>query len=228
MKKRKKIIILAVSLFFIFGTPYPKTTYYLRSNSSEKSYGSSVSPEHDPEYGDSIEKSPTAFLRPFSLSFDTDTRPRSPSYSLFPGFKYNARLGFLLDERHEQFHLYSIDFEYSDKNIHYEIDREYVIDYDGKSTTLFFADGLEWVYGSTGGLKWVDGSLDSFLPVIDIRPFSRGTKKNENTAVRITITYRFAGEEVKYQHIDYLASKWKRMDWFSPLGFILMFIIPWG
>jgi len=235
MKKRAKIIILVTSIiFFIFGTPYQKTTYYLQSNSSEKSYGSSVPPEYDPEYGKSIKKSPTAFLRPFYISFRNDERPRDPFFSFLPGSEYNAFLSFLLNERHEKFHLYYLDFEYNDKNLKYTIEKNYVIDYknnrmyDNDKVEIFFVDDVEWIMGSAGGIELVDNFASSFLPSIDIRAFMREIKKDEKINVRVTIAYNFDDGDMEYQYIDYLASKWSRMDWFSPLGLILLLIIPWG
>jgi hypothetical protein len=182
---------------------YPKTTYYLSDNSLEKSHWDSVPPEYESEYKKSIERSPTAFQRPFSIFFWEDDR--------------HTWLSFLLDERHKKFYLYYIDFEYNDKNIQYKIDKEYIIDYNGENVDIFFVNDIEWIKGFTY----------SFLPYLNIKPFSRWAGKNKEINVRAMIAYSFDGGEIEYQYIDYLASKWTQMDWFSPLWFILMMFIPW-
>jgi hypothetical protein len=123
-----------------------------------------------------------------------------------------------LDERHEKFYLYDIDFEYNGENVKYEINKEYIIDYNRDKIYVFTIDDIEWTRDYP----------DNILPYINIKPFSHWANNNEKINVKATITYSFDGGEVEYQYIDYLASKWTRMNWFSPLGFILLLFIPVG
>jgi hypothetical protein len=205
VKKRTKVIIWVLALLlFTFGGFYPKTGYEITNRAWEKSeewpHWRSIYPEEEEdEYCKSILKSPEAFERPFSLHFRGNNK--SPDFS------------FLLDNRYEKFQLQYIDFDYRNKKDHYEINKEYVIDYNAENNQAFLVDGAEWI----------KGSLPDFLPRINIGNFARWAKKYESVSVRAAIAYCFDDGKTQYQYIDYRVEKWTTLGGISLLG--LLFII---
>jgi hypothetical protein len=107
-------------------------------------------------------------------------------------------LTFLFNYKPEKFHIYYIEFQYKDNYFKYEVNKDFVINYN--SDRVYFNE--TWVYG---------GSY--FLEDINFGKYFSEIKPNEEFVLNTNIVYKIDNEDKKIQNLNYIVTKYKQTNY---------------
>jgi hypothetical protein len=104
------------------------------------------------------------------------------------------QLTFLFNYKPEKFHIYYIEFQYKDNYFKYEVNKDFVINYN--DDRVYFNE--TWVYGGY-----------YFLEDINFGKYFSEIKPNEEFVLNTNIAYQIDNEDKKIQNLNYIVRKYK-------------------
>jgi hypothetical protein len=191
LKKYIIISLIIIFLFFFVGIWYPVTRYSFRYNSGKIGHFATPFPT------EIIDNSPDDYEMPFSIYYFWESIVRSFDI---------PELTFLLNKNYEKFHLYYIEYNFDDTYFKYEINRDFIINYNSDRV---YSNG-QWSFGGY-----------YHLSKINFGKYFQEIKPGEIFILKTNIVYQFDDEEIKTQELNYIVEKRIMAGHYWPFGLLL-------
>jgi hypothetical protein len=206
LNKKIKIVLIVVFIFiFVVGVWYPVTRYSFEYNSGKRGHRAIA-------FGaEEVLSSPEDFESPLSIFYFWESVERSLQAPW---------LSLLINKKYERFYIYSIEYIYKGGNFKKDINQEYIIDYDNDVVI-----NGSWIYVGLPFLEEIN--FGKYFSKIKLKKVEKVYNFDvyETFDLITKVTYKFDNEEIQTEEINYKVTKSRRLENFSPLGYILMIFV---